>query len=203
MTPTPPVGSFISVGADDGDPVIVIPSDNGSIARYGVALFIACWLGGWYFGFRSAASQLLSGNSPAGGFLAFWLGAWIIGGIFVLYYLFRLLRPPLPEKLRLKRSSLIYDSGVPPLQLSYGRYADRREAWKSLFPKRVIVEIDRAQLASLRLRETDSGNRLTVDVNASRLALATAASEIDREWLYQLLASRYSLPNALRAEVAG
>jgi hypothetical protein len=40
------------------------------------------------------------------------------------------------------------------------------------------------------------GNRLTVDVDALRLDIAQSASEIEREWLYQLLAKRYSLPSA-------
>lgn len=67
-------------------------------------------------------------------------------------------------------------------------------SWKDLFPKRTIVELDGCKLATLRLRETDAGNRLTIDANASRLNLASTASEIDREWLYQVLAKRYSLP---------
>jgi hypothetical protein len=56
------------------------------------------------------------------------------------------------------------------------------------------VELDRRNLQSLRLRETNDGNRLTVDVDALRLDIAHSASEIEREWLYQLLMKRYSLP---------
>jgi hypothetical protein len=63
-----------------------------------------------------------------------------------------------------------------------------------MFPKRTIVALDKRQLASLRLRETDVGNRLTVDARGSRLDLAPIGSEIDREWLYELLAKRYALP---------
>jgi hypothetical protein len=48
-------------------------------------------------------------------------------------------------------------------------------------------------LQSLRLRETDTGNRLTIDVDAARLDLASAASEVDREWLAGVLTRRYSL----------
>jgi hypothetical protein len=63
-----------------------------------------------------------------------------------------------------------------------------------MFPKRTRVELDRRNLQSLRLRETNDGNRLTVDVDALRLDIAQSASEIAREWLYELLAKRYSLP---------
>jgi hypothetical protein len=197
MTPTPPPGSQISVQSVDGDSVIVIPQGAGSVWRYGAGLFVLFWLGGWFFGFRSAATQLLTGNTPgqAQGFLIFWLGAWTLGGLLALYYVFRLFRPSIPESFRLKRNGLSYDSGIPPFQF-YSRYTNQKEAWKALFPKRAIVEIDRAQLATLRLRDTESGNRLTVDANAARLSLASAGSEIDREWLYKLLAERYSLPAA-------
>jgi hypothetical protein len=43
---------------------------------------------------------------------------------------------------------------------------------KSMFPKRTRVELDRRNLQSLRLRETNDGNRLTVDVDALRLDIA-------------------------------
>jgi hypothetical protein len=191
MIPTPPPGSVISVQSDDGDSVIVIPHGGGSAWRYGTGLFVLFWLGGWFYGFRSAATQLLSGQ--ASGFLIFWLGAWTVGGGFALYYVYRMFRPSVPESLRLKYSGLLYDSGIPPYQVNW-RYGNQMEAWKSIFPKRTRVEIDRTQLASLRLRETDSGNRLTVDANAARIDLASGASEVEREWLYKLLADRYSLP---------
>lgn len=44
-----------------------------------------------------------------------------------------------------------------------------------------------------RLRETDADNRLTVDVDSSRLDIGRAASEVEREWLYQMLADRYAI----------
>jgi len=63
-----------------------------------------------------------------------------------------------------------------------------------MFPKTTRAELDWRKLQSLRLRETNDGNRLTVDADALRLDKAQSASEIEREWLYQLLANRYSLP---------
>jgi hypothetical protein len=199
MTPAPPAGSRITLKTVDADPVIVVPSPSGGIMRYGIGLFVLAWLGGWVFGFGGAASQLAAGNTPgtAKGFLAFWLVAWTVGGVFAVYYAYRAFRPPIPETLTLKRGSVLYDSGIPALQMNYGynySYANQREAWRAMFPKRTIVEIDRRQLETLRLRETDTGNRLTVDANAARIDLAATASEIEREWLYRTLASRYSLP---------
>jgi hypothetical protein len=70
---------------------------------------------------------------------------------------------------------------------------NQKQAWQSYFPKRTTVEIDRQQLRSLRLRETDSENRLTVDVDSARVDIGRAASEVEREWLYQVLADRYAI----------
>jgi hypothetical protein len=188
----PPNGSKISVTTDAGDPVIVVPHANPNASRYFVGLFLLFWLGGWCFGFSHAISEIWSGK--AHGFLLLWLGGWTVGGGFAIYYLYRMFRPAVPESLRLKLNGIMYDSGVPPLQMQYGDTM-RKDAWRSYFPKRTRVEIDRRQLASLRLRETDTGNRLTVDAGAQRLEIAQSAGEIEREWLYRTLAKRYSLPS--------
>jgi hypothetical protein len=62
-----------------------------------------------------------------------------------------------------------------------------------MFPKRRQADLDRSELQSLRLRETESGNRLTVDVEGQRIDMAASANEVEREWLARLLARRYSL----------
>lgn len=192
MDLNPPEGSKISVREDGGDPTIVIPAAGG-FSRYFTGLFMLFWLGMWQMGFRDAASNVMAGNAPA--FLIFWLGAWTLGGIAVAYSLFRVVRPSVPETLTLRRNSVAYDSGVAPPQFnSYKRNQNPLSAWRSAFPKRVRAEIERKQLQSLRLRETESGNRLTLDLDATRLDLAPAASEVEREWLAKLLARRYSLP---------
>jgi hypothetical protein len=194
MTPIPPPGSKITVRIDDGDPVVVIPSGSAGLMRYGVGLFLLCWLGGWTVGLFGVSWQLLSGRMPlpAAGFTLFWLCAWTVGGVLVAYQVYRIFRPSVPETLRLRRGSLLYDSGVAPFPMNVG-YAHYRDRWKSAFPKRTIVEIDRKGLQTLRLRDTDSDNRLTVDVNATRLVLAVNSTEIEREWLYQVLVDRYAL----------
>lgn len=118
---------------------------------------------------------------------------WTLGGVFAAYSAYRAFRPSVPESLRLMPSSVTYDSGIPPPQ-DFG-YGSPRDRWQSTFPKRTRMELDWRKLQSLRLRETNDGNRLTVDADGSRIDIAKSASEIDREWLYQLLAERYSLPS--------
>ena len=173
-------------------PVIVIPHPSGGLARYGVGLFLLVWLGGWFVGLISVMGKVSAGE--ANPFLIFWLVGWTVGGGFAIYYAYRAFSPSIPESLTLKPGSVAYDSGMPPLQsFSSTAYTSRKDAWKSMFPKRTRVELDRRKLESLRLRETSDGNRLTVDVDATRLDIGQSASEIEREWLYQLLGNRYSL----------
>ena len=195
MDLNPPAGSKISIVSEGADPTIIVPAANSPM-RYFTGLFLLFWLVMWTMGFRDAASKVLSGN--ANGFLIFWLCGWTVGGVLAAFSLYRIVRTPVPESLELKRNSVTYDSGIPPFQFnSSWRYKNPRDAWRSTFPKRVRVDLDRRQLQSLRLRETESGNRLTVDVEADRIDMAPTASEVEREWLARLLARRYSLPLVL------
>ena len=194
MDVMPPSGSKILVTTSGADTVITIPQGSGGPMRYFAGLFLLFWLGLWFVGGGAAASKLWSGgleSAAANGFLVVWLGAWALGAAWAIFVLYKLFRPSVPESLRLMPDGVVYDSGAPPLQMNFFSYADHREHWKSLFSKRLRVELNREQLQSLRLRETDAGNRLTIDANAARLDLARSASEVEREWLYQLLAGRY------------
>src|ERR1700685_2883859 len=96
---TPPARSSIEVGTESVDPVITIPAGRGGAMRILSALFIAFWLCGWTAGFATVGSQVLSGKASA--FSVFWLGGWTIGGCFAAMYLYRLVRPSIPETLRL------------------------------------------------------------------------------------------------------
>jgi hypothetical protein len=164
----PPAGSQISIDRKDLDPTIIIPATASSTR---------------YFG---------------GIFLLFWLGGWTVGGILAALTAYQIFRPTVPETLQLKRGSVAYDSGLPPFELnSHTRNKGIRDYWSSLLSRRVRTDLDRQQLQTLRLRETDTGNRLTIDLGAQRLELASQASEVEREWLARLLARRYALPQVL------
>jgi hypothetical protein len=195
MDLNPPAGSKISIASDGADPTIIIPAASSS-TRYLTGLFLLFWLGMWTIGFRDAGSKVISGNANA--FLIFWLAGWTVGGFFAMFSLYRIFRPSVPESLQLTRNSVTYDSGIAPLQFdSSWRYKKPKDSWSAIFPRRVRVDLDRRQLQSLRLRETESGNRLTIDVDALRLDIAPTSSEVEREWLARLLAQRYSLPQVL------
>jgi len=192
-TITPPPGSAISVATEGAGPVITVPQPSGGAMRYFIGAFMLFWLGGWFMGFRTSSSQVLSGHATP--FLIFWLGGWTLAGGFAVWTLYRIFRPTVPETLKLGTDGIAYDSGVPPFRQDF-RATTRNDAWKSYFPKRTIVTISPQDLRSLRLRENEFENRLTVDVASVRFDLGRAASEVEREWLYRVLTERYSLPPA-------
>jgi len=106
--------------------------------------------------------------------------------------LYRLLRPSIPQVLLLDRPNLLLDTGAPPLTLSFD-YRSRAETWKRFFAKRERVEFSPGEIATLRLRELDSGNRVTIDKGSKRYDLGQGLSEPEREWLYRVLCEQYSI----------
>jgi hypothetical protein len=195
MDVRPPNGSTIAVTTEGADTVIVVPHGSGSVMRYFVGLFLLFWLGGWFVALSNTVPKVMSGNAPP--FLFFWLGGWTVGGLFAMVFLYQVVRPSIPESLRLTHSGVIYDSGRPPFQFQYYHgQRSAKDAWKSIFPKRMLATLERRKLQTLRLRETPEGNRLTVDADSQRLDIAQSAGEVEREWLYQVLAKRYALAPA-------
>jgi hypothetical protein len=192
MDMNPPKGSQIAIRYDDLDPTIVIPAKANALRYFG-GLFLLFWLGGWALGFKSASTTLMEGKG--GFFLVFWLGCWTVGGIIAALSAYRILRPTVPETLRLRRGSVEYDSGIPPLELfDYRRNISFRDYWSAFLSRRVRASLDRQHLQTLRLRETETGNRLTIDLGAQRIELASQAGEVEREWLARQLARRYEIP---------
>lgn len=186
-----PAGTKITIEYEGPYQKLVIPHKSGGILRVFMAAFLLFWLGGWAFGWVSAAGELARDGGPEKFFLMFWLAGWTVGGIAVCWFLFRLLRPAIPEVLILARPNLVYDSGIAPLQISFG-FRSQLDIWKNLFKKRVQTEFAHDELTSLRLREHDEGNRLTIDRGNTRLEIAAGATEIEREWLFEAIRSNYA-----------
>jgi hypothetical protein len=185
----PPAGSRLSVIWTDGSPTILAapPRRGGGMAF--AAAFLLFWLAGWSYGGFAVAGQAMSGAWSW--FEATWLGGWALGEAFALYALYRIVRPPIPERFVARADRLDYDSGLGPPQ-PYAGY--NRDSWS--WPKRTRRAFTRADLDTLRLRETSDCNRLTVDAGAERYDLAKAGTDVEREWLYRALAQYYRLPRA-------
>lgn len=172
--------------------MLVLPSARVSAARYGVALFLSFWLCGWAFGWISAANQLFSGGKGAGPFLIIWLGGWTVGGVFAISHLWRLLRPCVPETISFAKPYLIYDTGVHPPASGWD-YRRRQDFWKTVFERRKKIQFTQEEVATLRLRDTESGNRLTIDHGSDRIDIGKALTEVERESLFNLIREEYKI----------
>lgn len=190
MLTQPPQGSTISVTSSGGKQIISIPFARQGSAPYFVAAFLTFWLVAWVAGGVSAAGQLVSTPAgPGSAFLVFWLCAWAVGLVLVIAQLRRIFQRSIPETIEVGAAGVTHDTGIAPFRMP----ASRTLPWKSVFPKRITQTIDRRQLDTLRLREGDTRNRLTVDAGAQRVELASAATDVEREWLWKVLSDRYAL----------
>ena len=157
--------------------------------RFAISIFLLCWLVGWAAGWIAAFRQLTSGGKAPKPFLIFWLAAWTIGGAFAFLYLWRLLRPTVPETLVLARSSLIYDTGVQLVSFGYRG----KDQWKKMFEKRRRIEFTSTEVATLILRDTSEGNRFTLDHATERIDIGRRLTEVEREWLFRLIKQEYKV----------
>ncbi len=186
MNVSPPQGSPIQVGTYNGAYQLIVPFSKGSKIRFLIAAFLLFWLGGWTMGFKSALGDVLSGEG--GLFLIFWLGGWTIGGVASGYFLYRILKKPVPMKILLNKPNLTIDTGSPPFEFS----TSNRRSWKELMRKRKFYELVPDQIKSLSLWETSDGNRLTVDVGIERIEIGNGLLEVEKEWIHNYLEKIYS-----------
>jgi hypothetical protein len=202
VSSTPPTGSKITIGYERGREVLRIPyAPRGAMVRF-AAGFGIFWLVGWIFGIVGAGMKLMEAQDAEDKeFLLFWLAIWVPAGLFLLFRVYYMLRSSVPESFALRGDGITYDSGMPPYQVSSG-FRIWKDTRKSPYRKHLVKEFSVSDLGTLKLRETDTGNRLTIDQDNQRLDLAVDASEIDREWLYGYLSQRYSL-ELVRGRPAG
>lgn len=193
MHADPPIESRIKVEADRNDNVrLILPEPKREIARYGVSAFLIFWLCGWAYGWISVFHAITSGAKNGGFFAVVWLGAWTVGGGFAIWTLWRMLRPSVPETLVFAKPNLIYDTGIQPPPISFG-YSRGADMWKKMFQKRRQIEFTGADIATIKLRDTDADNRLTIDQRNDRIDLGRTLSEVEREWLFQLIRQEYAV----------
>jgi hypothetical protein len=119
------------------------------------------------------------------------LGAWTTGGIFVFLFLFRLFRGSIPEQWTISKETFFVDTGIPPFKFFSSNFLNQAEAWKNIFAKRKTYLFDREQIKTLKLRELESGNKMTIDSGPERIELALGASEVEKEWLFNHLSEFY------------
>ena len=183
-----PENSNIEMTTSNGQEQIIIPYAKGGIMKYFIGAFITFWMFGWFTGFVNVGSQILAGEANA--FLFFWFAGWSVGGLFAGTMLFKILRTSTPQSLILNKPNLWLDTGVAPFSPSL---YNQKDIWKNIFLKRKKIEFTHREIETLKLRETDEGNRLTIDKGSERIEIASSATEIEREWLFEYLKSSYRL----------
>jgi hypothetical protein len=193
---TPPSKSNITSTIDrNGHTVLTLPASSGFI-RYFVAAFLICWLFGWAAGLVGSLHEVITDAKAPKVFLIAWLGGWSIGGCFAIAMLYRMLRPAIPESLTLSMPELGYDTGVPPMDfMSFNRqyYRSQTNPWKKVFQRRKIVIFSPSDISTLKLRDVEGGNRLTIDKENERIDLGQTLTEVEREWLFAQLKAAYRL----------
>ena len=190
---TLPSQSRIRVETDpSGFTLLVLPTARAGAMRYAVAAFLVFWLGGWAMGWISAARHVVSGGSGATPFLLFWLAGWTLGGFFALLYLWKLLRPSVPETLSFAKPGLIYDTGIQPPAMEWDARR-QRDLWKKVFETRKQIQFAPDEIATVRLRDTESDNRLTIDHGTDRIDIGRALTEVEREGLFKLICAEYKI----------
>jgi len=177
----------------NGFALVTLPPAKAGFMRFGISIFLLCWLGGWAFGWVAAFREIFRGTKGPEAFLIFWLIAWTVGGAFAMWYLWRLLRPAVAETMTFAKPNLLYDSGVQPMPMYLGYWRGRTDYWKKMFEKRKRIEFSPQEIRTLKLRETGDGNRLTIDHDNDRIDIGAAMTEVEREWLFQLIKTEYKI----------
>ena len=184
----PPAGSAITVQRAPDHSALSWHSPKGSILRYGIGLFMICWLGGWAWALVTVGGQLLGAESKEPRlFLVFWLGAWIIGGGMAMVMLTRLFRPARDERLLVYHDRLVHDPGSVPFDPFLWGGADRWRLWVEAFKRRRRTEIMRQGAREPKLERVGERLRLSIDHGAERTEIGEFLREPEKEWLLGVL----------------
>jgi hypothetical protein len=130
--------------------------------------FLGFWLCGWLVSLVYAVFHLLNGESRA--FLIFWLGVWTIAGGFALRALWAMLRPALPESVRLEADILQYDSGC---------RLQRRD--------KTVIEFARPDLRGVVLERVGERQQLRLNLGGEWLEIGASLREAERKWMFAVL----------------
>jgi hypothetical protein len=125
----------------------------------------------------------------------------LIGGIFVFYKAYQYGGPRKPEIFLLTPSRLIYDSGTPYLWLMFdGEWYGWENLENFYYRRRRKAEFGPAELESLGVKETKTGNKLILMQGRTKFELGGAASEPERDWLCRVLREHYRIEGPDKAE---
>ena len=181
-----PADSKLQIDEVDGKSRITIPYQfENQRGKFQAALLISVllWLAGsiglGYLAFFQDKDWIVT--------LGFF--AWLCGGLYTVLSIYWISKNPKDQEIILKESSLYVDTGSPTMSFEVSLKIHDFE--KKTLHTRKQLEFDIKELKTLKLRNTVSGTKLTLEKPRFRVNLAELATEQDRQWLYDLIQSKY------------
>jgi hypothetical protein len=152
-------------------------------------LFFTAWLGGWFFGEKSAIDSLLKSDKNIGesGFMIFWLLGWTLGGCFALFSILKMLYGN--DRIVLAHSTLILKKEL----LGFG----------------LKKEFNLQHILNLRISPNKSGSNwsqnvfslgfkegvIAFDYGANTYRIGSSIDEAEGQQIINKLKSRYNFRN--------
>ncbi|WP_417431872.1 hypothetical protein [Kiloniella sp.] len=171
----------------------IIPHKSLGIRKYIHFPFVILWLIIWIFIEIIAIAALPNLKAGIVFFILAWVVVWTLACITMIAHFYKMLQKQIPEKITLNKPYLNFDSGRAPHPSPFDRISKNYDKiFKSLLIKRKHYQFTPKEIETLALRDTADNNRLTIDHDGNRIDLATGATEIQKEWLYNFLKENYS-----------
>ncbi|WP_085905936.1 PH domain-containing protein [Kiloniella majae] len=116
--------------------------------------------------------------------------------IYQFWVLYCLARKSSPDYFYFNKTVLIYRNGIPPLHLLDRAY-ENMVRFRILFLKQKTHEFSLDEIKKIQLTEGVFGNRLSI----KNIDIATAASEVEREWLHKIIKQQYITTDTKNNEI--
>lgn len=136
----------------------------------------------WTVGGLVTLWQLLRAPS---GLMALWLGLWAIGQVFIVRGLLTVLRPVLPERVRLEADRLSYYPGRGPSeQRSCAELPNGKVVPVTPAP---AAEVAKSAVRGFAIDRVNDRQRLVIDADDRRFEIGGCLTEAERAWLFAAL----------------
>jgi hypothetical protein len=186
----PPQNSQIEIDSNLKEMTLFWKKSNGGAFRYCIILFLCLWLCGWALGLVSVGGTLFSGEG-ASPFLIIWLVMWTFGGVFAIVMAYLLLRPQVPESIKLMHDQLIYDTGSTSMNMNPYHMMKKKHLemnpFSMLYQKRKTYALSKFECPEFILDGLADDQRLRFDLGADRIIIGETLKEPEREWLHEVL----------------
>ncbi len=181
-------GSKITLDCNDaGEPTVTLPRRWAAVRyfRAGVPVAVLCVLAQFWAEIAARISDDSEPDSPV--FLGAVLVFCTLGCAAFGWLLFLFVRPPISERILIRDSIWRHDSGIDSVISSINSFLRPEMHRQVPAARRHRIYADREQ-RTLTLRDGFERCRLTIDQGIARIEIGRSLTDVEREWLYQLLA---------------